>query len=74
MSTHLFTVQERSALLRAARKVMDETTLEIIRLHTIDGLALQQGFNRALADAHSDELQYLASAIRKLWMASGEHR
>lgn len=74
MSATNFTVGERSALLRAAKKEVDWITDEMMRLHTIDGMEGQASFNRALADAHLEELSYLQSAIRKLWAASGEAR
>lgn len=65
-------VHERAALLRAARKQMDTINEEIIRLHAIDGTAGQEQFNRKMADAQSEELTYLAGAVRKLWLSTGD--
>lgn len=70
MSTAItFTVEERSALLRAARAQIDIATDEIIRLHELDGRAGSE--NRAAADAAAAELKHLASAVNKLWISSG---
>lgn len=66
-----FTVEERAALLRAARREMDAINEEVIRLHDLDGRGDTAGdTNRKLADIHTKELTHLASAVRKLWVAS----
>lgn len=73
MSTAVaFTVEERAALLRAARREMDAINEEVIRLHDLDGREGVAGnANRKMADIHTQELSHLASAVRKLWIASG---
>lgn len=71
-SATIFTVEERAALLRASRRQMDYFNEEVIRLHDLDGReGTAGGANRQMADTHSAELVHLASAVRKLWIASG---
>gem|GEM_PF-5546898 len=61
--------QERSCLLRAARKYMENLADEVQRLHDI-GAVDEYVAERAVADVKSLELECLASAVRKLWLAS----
>ena len=63
------TVEERGALLRASRTAIDRLNEEIIRLHELNGR--EGAHNRKLADVEAAELVNLASAVRKLWVASG---
>lgn len=70
VKTVTFTLAERSSLLRAARKEMDRLNEDIIQYHARDGR--QGSENRKLADYAAEELQQLASAVRKIWIASGE--
>lgn len=72
MSTVRLTVEERAALLRAARHEMDAINEDVIRLHTLNGHGHAGSENRRLADVRSDELVQLAGAVRKLWVSSFE--
>ena len=65
MSGVVFTVEERTALLCAARVQIDGINENIMRLHDLNGR--EGSSNRALADVMSIELNHLTAAVRKLW-------